>query len=77
MREPAGVEVGARLEGLDLARLALELAVRAVEEEGNERPDLVAEGGLGGCEGGLGDEFVVLDMRAPEGGARVSLLAGV
>jgi len=35
--------------------LALEVLVGAVEEEGDEGADLVAEGGLGGSEGGLGD----------------------
>jgi hypothetical protein len=34
--------------------------VGAVEEQGDEGADLVAQGGLGGGEGWLGDELVVL-----------------
>lgn len=58
--QPAGVEVAPRLERLDAARLALDLPVGAVEEVRHEGADLVAEGGFGGGEGRLGDEFVVL-----------------
>lgn len=60
LREAPGVELAARLEGLDTARLALDLAVGAVEEVGDEGADLVAEAGLGGGEGRLGEELVVL-----------------
>jgi len=60
MRQPPRVELGPRLEGLDAAGLALEVLVGAVEEEGDKGADLVAQGGLGGREGGLRDQFVVL-----------------
>jgi hypothetical protein len=40
--------------------LALDLRVCAGEEEGYVWADFVAEGGFGGGEGWLGDEFVVL-----------------
>lgn len=46
-RESTGVEVGPGLEGLDLAGLALELALGAREEEVDEGGYLVAEGGFG------------------------------
>ncbi len=36
------------------------MLVGTVEKEGDKRADLVAQGGLGGREGWLGDEFVVL-----------------
>ncbi len=55
MREPTSIKLGARLEGLDAARLAVEVLVCAVEKEGDEGADLVAQGGLGGREGRLGD----------------------
>lgn len=36
------------------------MLVGAVEKEGDEGADLVAQGGFGGGEGRLGDKFVVL-----------------
>lgn len=54
------LQLGARLERLDAAVLALYLRVRPREQQRDVRADLVAEGGLGGGERGLGDEFVVL-----------------
>lgn len=60
LSEAPGIELAARLEGLDTARLALDLAVGAVEEVGDKGADLVAEAGLGGGEGWLGEELVVL-----------------
>lgn len=60
MRQPAGVQVGARLERLDAPRLALQVLVGAVEEQRDKGPDLVAQGGFGGGEGWLGNQLVVL-----------------
>lgn len=54
------MQVRLGLEGLDAAILALNLGVGAGEEEGDVGADFVAQGGLGGGEGGLRDEFVVL-----------------
>lgn len=54
------LQLGAGLEGLDAALLALDLRVGAGEEEGDVWADVVAEGGFCGGEGWLRDEFVVL-----------------
>lgn len=54
------VEVRARLECFDAAGLSFDLALGAVQQVADEGADFVAEGGFGCCEGGLGDEFVVL-----------------
>lgn len=55
VRQPPGVQVGARLERLDPPRLARQVLVGAVEEERDEGADFVAEGGFCGGEGGVGD----------------------
>ena len=55
MRKSPGVQIRARLERLDAPRLAREVLVGAVEEEGDKGADFVAEGGFGGREGGVGD----------------------
>lgn len=55
MRQPPGIQVGARLERLDPPRLARQVLVGAVEEERDEGADFVAEGGFCGGEGGVGD----------------------
>jgi hypothetical protein len=55
MRQPPGIQLGARLERLDAPRLSLEVLVRAVEEERDKGADLVAQGGFGSGEGWLGD----------------------
>jgi hypothetical protein len=55
MRQPPRIQVGARLEGLDATALALQVLVCAVEEQGDKGADIVAQGGFGGGEGGLGD----------------------
>lgn len=72
MRQAPRVELRPRLEGLDPPRLPLEVLVCAVEEEGDKGADLIAQGGLGGGEGRLGDQFVVLSV-----GVLVTALAGV
>lgn len=66
-REPSGVEIAPRLERLEPARLALDLAVRAVEQVRDEGADFGAEGGFGCGEGGLGKELVVLGVRGQRG----------
>ena len=60
MRQPPRIQLGARFERLDPPGLALEVLVGAVEKKGDKGANLVAQGGLGGREGWLGDEFVVL-----------------
>lgn len=64
MRQPPRIELRPRFESLDPPGLPLEVLVCAVEEEGDKRADLVAQGGLGGGEGRLGDQFVVLFIGA-------------
>lgn len=59
-REAALLQLAPRLERLDAPLLALDLGVGAGEEEGDVWADVVAQGGFGGGEGRLGDEFVVL-----------------
>lgn len=60
MRQPPGVELGARLERLDPPGLALQVLVRAVKEEGDKGADFVPQRRLGRGEGRLRDELVVL-----------------
>ena len=60
LREAALLQLRARFEGLDATLLALGLGVRAGQQQRDEGGDLVAQGRLGGSEGGLRDEFVVL-----------------
>lgn len=60
------LQLGARLQCLDAAVLALDLGVCAREEEGYVGTYLVAEGGFCGGEAGLGDEFVVLRFRVSD-----------
>lgn len=54
------LELGAGLQRLYASLSPLELAVGAVEEEGNVRAYFVAERSFCGGKRGLGDEFVVL-----------------
>jgi hypothetical protein len=54
------LQLSAGFEGLYTALLALDLRVGAREEKGDVGAYFVAQGGLGGGERGLGDEFVVL-----------------
>ncbi len=72
MRQPPRVQLGAGFERLDPPGLAIEVLVGAIEKKGDKRADLVAKGGLGGREGWLGDELVVLFVF-PASRARVSL----
>jgi hypothetical protein len=60
VRQPAGLQLGARLERLDAPRLAVQLGVGAVEQQRDGRGDLAAQRGLGGGESGGGDELVML-----------------
>jgi hypothetical protein len=56
------LQLSAGFEGLYTALLALDLRVGAREEEGHVGAYFVTQGGLGGGERGLGDEFVMLLM---------------
>lgn len=60
-RQAALLQVGPRLQRLDAPLDAVDVGVGAVEQDGDGGADLVAQGGLGGGEGGLRDELVVLE----------------
>lgn len=63
LREAALLKIGPCLEGFDAALDAVNVRIGAIEQGGNSRTYLVAQRGFGGCEGGLGNELVVLGSR--------------
>lgn len=54
------LQLGPRLERVDAPLRARDVGVGAVQQHRDGRADLVAQGGFGEGEGGLGDQFVVL-----------------
>lgn len=71
MRQPSGIELGSRLERFDPSGLALQVLVRAVEEEGDEGADLVTERGFSRGESWLRDKLVMLSLVGSAGGCEL------